>query len=107
MKDIYLRQRSVILSSVQVWLSNVPHTQLVSYKADQNWVKVSPDQQKLIFPGGGTQFKHGASHYIDFLQEVRMCNRACISKFTIDGVSKGDAFARIQLNCCNAVTMKA
>lgn len=41
----------------------------MSYKADQNWVKVSPDEQKLIFPGGGTQFKHGAMHYIDFLQQ--------------------------------------
>lgn len=24
----------------------------------------------LTFPGGGTQFKHGALHYIDFIQEV-------------------------------------
>ncbi|KAG0559053.1 hypothetical protein KC19_10G075100 [Ceratodon purpureus] len=54
----------------QIWFSNVPHTQLVSYKADQNWVKVSENQQKLIFPGGGTQFKQGARHYIDFLEEA-------------------------------------
>lgn len=54
----------------QVWFSNVPHTQLVSYKADQNWVKISPNRQKLVFPGGGTQFKLGAKHYIDFLQMV-------------------------------------
>lgn len=25
----------------------------------------------LTFPGGGTQFKNGALHYIDFLQEVQ------------------------------------
>ncbi|KAG0610431.1 hypothetical protein M758_7G064800 [Ceratodon purpureus] len=58
------------MSRDEVWLSNVPHTQLVSYKADQNWVKVSSNQEKLIFPGGGTQFKHGATHYIEFLEEA-------------------------------------
>ena len=49
----------------QIWYSNVPHPGLVSYKKDQNWVKKAGD--KLIFPGGGTQFKHGAMHYIDHL----------------------------------------
>jgi hypothetical protein len=43
----------------------------VSYKADQNWVKVSANKEMLIFPGGGTQFKNGATHYINFIQEVR------------------------------------
>ncbi|MCO5548641.1 hypothetical protein L7F22_002100 [Adiantum nelumboides] len=51
-------------SQDEVWFSNVPHLGLVSYKKDQNWVKKSGD--KLIFPGGGTQFKHGASpHGVD------------------------------------------
>jgi len=40
----------------------------VSYKKDQNWVKQEED--KFIFPGGGTQFKSGALHYIEFIQEV-------------------------------------
>lgn len=53
---------------VQVWYSNVPHTKLVEVKGHQNWVKVSG--QYLTFPGGGTQFIHGALHYIDFLQQV-------------------------------------
>lgn len=55
-----------------VWFSNVPHTELASYKSDQNWVKVSGDKQKLIFPGGGTQFKTegGALHYIEYIQKV-------------------------------------
>jgi SAM-dependent methyltransferase len=52
---------------VQIWLSNVPHTKLVQVKGHQNWVKVSG--QYLLFPGGGTQFIHGALHYIDFLQQ--------------------------------------
>lgn len=51
----------------EVWFNNVPHPGLVSYKADQNWVKKTND--RLIFPGGGTQFKHGALHYIDYVEE--------------------------------------
>jgi len=53
----------------QIWYNNVPHTKLVEYKGHQNWVKVSGEY--LIFPGGGTQFKHGALHYIDFIQEAK------------------------------------
>lgn len=54
---------------LQIWYNNVPHTGLVSYKADQQWVKKAGD--KLVFPGGGTQFMQGAGHYIDFVQKVR------------------------------------
>ena len=57
------------LTMVQIWYSNVPHPGLVSYKKDQNWVKRSGE--KLLFPGGGTQFKHGAHHYIEFIQQVK------------------------------------
>ncbi|CAM6019141.1 unnamed protein product [Sphagnum balticum] len=56
------------LSRDQIWLHNVPHMGLVSYKQDQNWVRQAGD--KLLFPGGGTQFKSGAGHYIDFIQEL-------------------------------------
>uniref|UniRef100_J3MHK9 Methyltransferase n=1 Tax=Oryza brachyantha TaxID=4533 RepID=J3MHK9_ORYBR len=51
----------------RIWYNNVPHTKLVEVKGHQNWVKVSG--QYLTFPGGGTQFIHGALHYIDFLQQ--------------------------------------
>ncbi|WCJ37841.1 S-adenosyl-L-methionine-dependent methyltransferases superfamily protein [Euphorbia peplus] len=54
-------------SREKIWYSNVPHTKLAAYKGHQNWVKVSGDY--LTFPGGGTQFKHGALHYIDFISE--------------------------------------
>lgn len=55
----------------QIWFNNVPHVSLASYKADQNWVKRSNDKEKLIFPGGGTQFKFegGALRYIDFVEK--------------------------------------
>ncbi|KAL9329776.1 hypothetical protein ACSQ67_004779 [Phaseolus vulgaris] len=51
----------------KVWYSNVPHTKLAEYKGHQNWVKVTGEY--LTFPGGGTQFKHGALHYIDTIQQ--------------------------------------
>ncbi|KAL9243666.1 hypothetical protein vseg_017526 [Gypsophila vaccaria] len=50
-----------------IWFSNVPHTQLAEYKGAQNWVKVYG--RYLTFPGGGTQFKYGALHYIDYLEK--------------------------------------
>ncbi|CAI0621139.1 unnamed protein product [Linum tenue] len=52
---------------MQIWYYNVPHTKLAEIKGHQNWVKVSGEY--LTFPGGGTQFKHGALHYIDFIQD--------------------------------------
>lgn len=54
-------------SREKIWFSNVPHTKLVEIKGHQNWVKVAGEY--LTFPGGGTQFKRGALHYIDFIQE--------------------------------------
>ncbi|XP_023756612.1 probable methyltransferase PMT26 isoform X1 [Lactuca sativa] len=55
-------------SREKIWYHNVPHTKLAEFKGRQNWVKVSGEY--LTFPGGGTQFKHGALHYIDFIQEI-------------------------------------
>ncbi|KAA8538355.1 hypothetical protein F0562_027822 [Nyssa sinensis] len=54
-------------SREQIWYYNVPHTKLAKIKGHQNWVQVSGDY--LSFPGGGTQFKNGALHYIDFIQK--------------------------------------
>ncbi|XP_021734582.1 probable methyltransferase PMT26 [Chenopodium quinoa] len=55
-------------SREKVWYANVPHTKLVKIKGHQNWVKVSGEY--LTFPGGGTQFKHGALHYIEFIEQM-------------------------------------
>ncbi|WOL04506.1 hypothetical protein Cni_G13227 [Canna indica] len=52
----------------KIWYSNIPHTKLAAVKGHQNWVKVSGEYLK--FPGGGTQFKNGALHYIDVIQEA-------------------------------------
>ncbi|KAI3959118.1 hypothetical protein MKX01_023794 [Papaver californicum] len=51
----------------KIWYHNVPHTKLAEVKGHQNWVKVTGEF--LTFPGGGTQFIHGALHYIDFIQK--------------------------------------
>ncbi|PNY06294.1 putative methyltransferase PMT26-like protein [Trifolium pratense] len=54
-------------SREMIWYNNAPHTKLVESKGHQNWIKVSGEY--LSFPGGGTQFKHGALHYIEFIQK--------------------------------------
>lgn len=52
----------------EVWFSNVPHAQLAEYKGGQNWVTV--DKDKFKFPGGGTQFIHGADKYLDQIEKM-------------------------------------
>ncbi|KAL2662568.1 hypothetical protein AAZV13_02G047700 [Glycine max] len=52
----------------KIWYHNIPHTLLADVKGHQNWVKLTGEF--LTFPGGGTQFIHGALHYIDFLQQA-------------------------------------
>ncbi|KAK1363514.1 putative methyltransferase PMT27 [Heracleum sosnowskyi] len=56
------------LSREKIWYHNVPHTKLAEVKGHQNWVKLTGEY--LNFPGGGTQFIHGALHYIDFIQQA-------------------------------------
>ncbi|CAL5203028.1 unnamed protein product [Lathyrus oleraceus] len=51
-----------------IWYNNVPHPKLVEYKKEQNWVVKSGEY--LVFPGGGTQFKDGVNHYINFIQKT-------------------------------------
>ncbi|WVZ21209.1 hypothetical protein V8G54_008531 [Vigna mungo] len=66
--DGYKRPIEWPRSREKIWYHNVPHTKLAQVKGHQNWVKVTGEY--LTFPGGGTQFKHGALHYIDFIQET-------------------------------------
>ncbi|KAF7847732.1 hypothetical protein BT93_L2681 [Corymbia citriodora subsp. variegata] len=56
------------ISRDKIWFYNVPHTELAKVKGGQNWVKVAGEY--LIFPGGGTQFVHGAIPYIDRIEAV-------------------------------------
>lgn len=52
----------------EVWFSNVPHARLVEDKGGQNWIYI--DKDKFKFPGGGTQFIHGADQYLDQIQKM-------------------------------------
>ncbi|PKA63968.1 putative methyltransferase PMT11 [Apostasia shenzhenica] len=52
----------------EVWFSNVPHTRLVEDKGGQNWI--IREKEKFKFPGGGTQFIHGAEKYLDQMSEM-------------------------------------
>ncbi|GAB4835577.1 hypothetical protein Ancab_000486 [Ancistrocladus abbreviatus] len=66
--DGYRRPFEWPKSREKIWYYNVPNTKLAEVKGHQNWVKVSGEY--LTFPGGGTQFKHGALHYIEFIETV-------------------------------------
>lgn len=66
--DGYKRSIEWPHSRDKIWYHNVPHTKLAVVKGHQNWVKVTGEY--LTFPGGGTQFKYGALHYIDVIQEA-------------------------------------
>ncbi|XP_058099400.1 probable methyltransferase PMT11 [Magnolia sinica] len=55
-------------SREQVWYSNVPHPRLVEDKGGQNWISI--DKDKFKFPGGGTQFIHGADQYLDQISQM-------------------------------------
>ncbi|XP_050210364.1 probable methyltransferase PMT11 [Mercurialis annua] len=52
----------------EVWFSNVPHSRLVEDKGGQNWI--SKEKDKFKFPGGGTQFIHGANQYLDQISKM-------------------------------------
>ncbi|KAJ8540446.1 hypothetical protein K7X08_030365 [Anisodus acutangulus] len=52
----------------EVWFSNVPHARLAEDKGGQNWILI--DKDKFKFPGGGTQFIHGADQYLDQIEKM-------------------------------------
>ncbi|KAI5065436.1 hypothetical protein GOP47_0020131 [Adiantum capillus-veneris] len=52
----------------EVWYGNVPHMRLVEDKGGQNWIAIK--KNKFIFPGGGTQFAHGADQYLDEMERM-------------------------------------
>uniref|UniRef100_A0A803L744 Methyltransferase n=1 Tax=Chenopodium quinoa TaxID=63459 RepID=A0A803L744_CHEQI len=55
-------------SREKIWFANVPHLKLAEVKGHQNWVQASGEY--ITFPGGGTQFVHGATRYIDFIEKT-------------------------------------
>ncbi|RHN57014.1 putative S-adenosyl-L-methionine-dependent methyltransferase [Medicago truncatula] len=65
----------------EVWYSNVPHTRLVEDKGGQNWIR--RDKNKFKFPGGGTQFIHGADQYLDHISKVIIFGAYLLSRNVI------------------------
>ncbi|PKI72336.1 hypothetical protein CRG98_007206 [Punica granatum] len=55
----------------EVWYYNVPHTRLVEDKGGQNWI--FKEKNKFKFPGGGTQFIHGADEYLNQMSQMVFC----------------------------------
>ncbi|KAE8683096.1 putative methyltransferase PMT11 [Hibiscus syriacus] len=53
----------------EVWFGNVPHSRLVDDKGGQNWIS-RKGKDKFKFPGGGTQFIHGADQYLDQMSKM-------------------------------------
>ncbi|KAH0876103.1 hypothetical protein HID58_073465 [Brassica napus] len=56
------------IEKLSIWFNNVPHTRLVEDKGGQNWIRREKD--KFVFPGGGTQFIHGADQYLDQISQM-------------------------------------
>ncbi|CAI7886256.1 unnamed protein product [Closterium sp. NIES-54] len=54
----------------EAWYVNVPHKQLTTAKADQNWIRYNEQTEKFSFPGGGTMFHKGADHYLEELGKL-------------------------------------
>ena len=69
-----------------MWFSNVPHTWLVADKGGQNWITKA--KGKFTFPGGGSQFIHRASQYLD--QIFKVCFDYIINYSNLSRNSKGN-----------------
>ena len=52
----------------QCWYKNVPYDWINKQKSNQHWLKKEGD--KFHFPGGGTMFPRGVSHYVDQMQDL-------------------------------------
>ncbi|KAI5428838.1 hypothetical protein KIW84_033729 [Lathyrus oleraceus] len=59
--------KALIIYSVQIWHSNMPHNKIADRKGHQGWMK--REGQHFLFPGGGTMFPDGAEQYIEKLSQ--------------------------------------
>ncbi|KAL9257290.1 E3 ubiquitin-protein ligase RGLG3-like protein [Drosera capensis] len=102
----YRRQIKWPTSRERIWYNNVPHTKLVEVKGHQNWVKVSGEY--LSFPGGGTQFKHGALHYIEFIENVLRRQESTSAPFLLSKITaESTPFIRSKFTSASAPSYEA
>ncbi|CAH9137737.1 unnamed protein product [Cuscuta epithymum] len=52
----------------ECWYRNVPFDWILKKKSNQHWLR--KEGEKFIFPGGGTMFPYGVSHYVDLMQNL-------------------------------------
>ncbi|XP_047973022.1 probable methyltransferase PMT20 [Salvia hispanica] len=55
-------------SRAECWYRNVPYDWINKQKSDQHWLR--KEGEKFLFPGGGTMFPKGVSHYVDLMQDL-------------------------------------
>ncbi|XP_057521826.1 probable methyltransferase PMT21 isoform X2 [Amaranthus tricolor] len=55
-------------SKNECWYRNVPYDWINKQKSNQNWLK--KEGEKFLFPGGGTMFPKGVSHYVDLMEDL-------------------------------------
>lgn len=55
-------------SKNECWYRNVPFDWINKQKSNQNWLK--KEGEKFLFPGGGTMFPKGVSHYVDLMEAL-------------------------------------
>ncbi|KAL8138764.1 hypothetical protein V2J09_004765 [Rumex salicifolius] len=55
-------------SKKEAWYRNVPYDWINKQKSNQHWLV--KEGEKFIFPGGGTMFPNGVSHYVDLMQNL-------------------------------------
>lgn len=58
--------------SLQVWYGNVGHPRLSSYAKDHSWLNRTGEH--LVFPPEESEFKGGARHYIETIDEVTLAD---------------------------------
>ncbi|KAK9716115.1 hypothetical protein RND81_06G212000 [Saponaria officinalis] len=55
-------------SKNECWYRNVPYDWINTQKSNQNWLR--KEGEKFLFPGGGTMFPKGVSHYVDLMVDL-------------------------------------
>ncbi|XP_031119034.1 probable methyltransferase PMT20 [Ipomoea triloba] len=55
-------------SKNECWYRNVPFDWINKQKSNQHWLR--KEGEKFFFPGGGTMFPNGVSHYVDLMQNL-------------------------------------
>ncbi|XP_074264633.1 putative methyltransferase PMT21 [Silene latifolia] len=55
-------------SKNECWYRNVPYDWIDKQKSNQNWLR--KEGEKFLFPGGGTMFPKGVSHYVDLMVDL-------------------------------------